>query len=80
MGDTCTRACRFCSVKTSRNPPPLDSKEPENTAEAVSKWSVDYIVITSVDRDDLDDGGAGHFAETGMLMAYSFFRCFVFFA
>nr|CDS32451.1 lipoic acid synthetase [Hymenolepis microstoma] len=64
MGDTCTRACRFCSVKTSRNPPPLDPKEPKNTAEAVSKWNVDYIVITSVDRDDMLDGGAAHFAET----------------
>lgn len=68
MGDTCTRACRFCSVKTSRSPPPLDPKEPENTAEAVSKWNVDYIVITSVDRDDVLDGGAAHFAETGMSM------------
>ena len=64
MGDTCTRGCRFCSVKTSRNPPPLDPHEPENTAEAISRWGLGYIVLTSVDRDDLADGGARHFAET----------------
>jgi lipoic acid synthetase len=51
MGDTCTRGCRFCSVKTSRAPPPLDPHEPENTAEAISRWKVGYIVLTSVDRD-----------------------------
>ncbi|KAF9499773.1 mitochondrial Lipoyl synthase [Pleurotus eryngii] len=64
MGDTCTRGCRFCSVKTSRTPPPLDPHEPENTAEAISRWGLGYIVLTSVDRDDLIDGGAHHFAET----------------
>ncbi|KAG9042214.1 hypothetical protein FS837_011152 [Tulasnella sp. UAMH 9824] len=64
MGDTCTRGCRFCSVKTSRAPPPLDPHEPENTAEAVSRWGLGYIVLTSVDRDDLVDGGAAHFAST----------------
>ncbi|KAK7463710.1 hypothetical protein VKT23_005648 [Stygiomarasmius scandens] len=64
MGDTCTRGCRFCSVKTSRAPPPLDPHEPENTAEAISRWGLGYIVLTSVDRDDLVDGGAHHFAET----------------
>ncbi|OJJ84229.1 lipoate synthase [Aspergillus glaucus CBS 516.65] len=64
MGDTCTRGCRFCSVKTSRAPPPLDPHEPENTAEAISRWGLGYIVLTSVDRDDLVDGGARHFAET----------------
>lgn len=51
MGDTCTRGCRFCSVKTSRTPPPLDPNEPENTAEAISRWGLGYIVLTSVDRD-----------------------------
>ena len=51
MGDTCTRGCRFCSVKTSRNPPPLDPHEPEHTAEAISRWGLGYIVLTSVDRD-----------------------------
>ncbi|KAF8323254.1 Lipoyl synthase [Clavulina sp. PMI_390] len=66
MGDTCTRGCRFCSVKTSRAPPPLDIHEPENTAEAISRWGLGYIVLTSVDRDDLADGGAAHFAETIM--------------
>jgi len=64
MGDTCTRGCRFCSVKTSRRPPPLDPHEPENTAEALSRWGLGYVVLTSVDRDDLADGGARHFAET----------------
>jgi len=64
MGDTCTRGCRFCSVKTSRRPPPLDVHEPENTAEALARWGLGYVVLTSVDRDDLADGGARHFAET----------------
>ena len=64
MGDTCTRGCRFCSVKTARKPPPLDPNEPENTAVAIAKWGLDYIVITSVDRDDVSDGGAAHIAET----------------
>ncbi|KAF9532049.1 hypothetical protein CPB83DRAFT_848261 [Crepidotus variabilis] len=64
MGDTCTRGCRFCSVKTSKAPPPLDPHEPEHTAEAISRWGLGYVVLTSVDRDDLIDGGARHFAET----------------
>jgi lipoic acid synthetase len=64
MGDTCTRGCRFCSVKTARAPPPLDPNEPEKTAVAIAKWGLDYIVITSVDRDDLADAGASHIAET----------------
>ena len=64
MGDTCTRGCRFCAVKTSRAPPPPDADEPENTAAAVADWGVGYVVLTSVDRDDLPDGGAGHFAAT----------------
>jgi len=64
MGDTCTRGCRFCSVKTSKAPPPLDPHEPEHTAEALSRWGLGYVVLTSVDRDDLVDGGAHHFAET----------------
>ncbi|KAF2274899.1 lipoic acid synthetase precursor [Westerdykella ornata] len=66
MGDTCTRGCRFCSVKTSKTPPPLDPHEPENTAEALRRWGLGYVVLTSVDRDDLADGGAHHFAETIM--------------
>ena len=64
MGDTCTRGCRFCAVKTSRAPAPLDPHEPENTAEAISRWGLGYIVLTSVDRDDLADGGAAHIAST----------------
>ena len=61
MGDTCTRGCRFCSVKTSKNPPPLDEEEPRKVAEAVTSWGLDYVVLTSVDRDDLHDQGAHHF-------------------
>jgi len=64
MGDTCTRGCRFCSVKTARAPPPLDPAEPVNTAHAVAEWGLDYVVLTSVDRDDLPDAGAAHIAET----------------
>ncbi|KAK6341899.1 hypothetical protein TWF730_001385 [Orbilia blumenaviensis] len=64
MGDTCTRGCRFCSVKTNRRPPPLDPHEPEHTAEALKRWGLGYVVLTSVDRDDLADGGAAHFRET----------------
>ena len=61
MGDTCTRACAFCNVKTGM-PGPLDQKEPQNVAEAVAKLGLKHVVITSVDRDDLADGGASHFA------------------
>jgi len=68
LGDTCTRGCMFCSVKTSQAPPPPDAFEPFKTAEAVTSWGVDYIVMTSVDRDDLEDGGAGHFATTVKVM------------
>ncbi|OAF72061.1 hypothetical protein A3Q56_00152 [Intoshia linei] len=64
MGQTCTRACRFCSVNTSKTPPPLDECEIENTAFAIKSWGVDYIVITSVDRDDLKDGGSVHISKT----------------
>jgi lipoyl synthase len=63
MGDTCTRACAFCNVKTGM-PQPLDSKEPEHIAIAVEKLGLNHVVITSVDRDDLADGGAQHFVET----------------
>lgn len=64
MGDTCTRGCRFCSVKTSRRPPPLDENEPFNTAKAIAEWGLDYVVLTSVDRDDIPDGGSKHLALT----------------
>ncbi len=63
MGDTCTRGCRFCQVKTAARPPALDPDEPRHLAEAVAELGLDYIVVTSVDRDDLADGGAGHFAD-----------------
>lgn len=63
MGDTCTRACSFCNVRTGL-PAPLDHAEPERVADAVAKLGLTHIVITSVDRDDLDDGGAEHFART----------------
>lgn len=63
MGDTCTRGCRFCSVKTARIPPPLNPDEPKNIATAISSWGLDYIVLTSVDRDDLPDGGSKHIVE-----------------
>ena len=63
MGDTCTRACAFCNVRTGK-PAPLDPKEPGHVGEAVAKLELKHVVITSVDRDDLDDGGAAHIAET----------------
>jgi lipoyl synthase len=61
MGDTCTRACAFCNVKTGL-PGPLDAQEPARVAAAVGKLGLAHVVITSVDRDDLEDGGAAHFA------------------
>ncbi|MFH1977982.1 MAG: lipoyl synthase [Candidatus Aenigmatarchaeota archaeon] len=62
MGDTCTRACKFCNVKTTFPAAPLDAEEPRKIASLLTKWNLDYIVLTSVDRDDLADQGAGHFA------------------
>ncbi len=73
MGDQCTRACRFCSVKTSKTPPPLDPNEPDHVSSAIAKWGLDYVVLTSVDRDDLVDGGAHHFAKTVQLLKERFF-------
>jgi lipoic acid synthetase len=61
LGDTCTRACAFCNVRTGL-PGPLDPGEPALVADAVARMGLRHSVITSVDRDDLDDGGAGHFA------------------
>ncbi len=63
MGDTCTRACAFCNVKTGL-PGALDAEEPANVGKAVAKLGLKHVVITSVDRDDLVDGGAEHFART----------------
>ena len=62
LGSTCTRACRFCNVKTGK-PDQLDPHEPDNLANAVAELGLKHVVITSVDRDDLEDGGASHFAN-----------------
>jgi lipoic acid synthetase len=62
MGEVCTRACRFCHVKVGA-PPPLDPMEPEHLAQAVKELALEYIVVTSVNRDDRPDGGASHFAH-----------------
>jgi lipoic acid synthetase len=86
MGDTCTRACAFCNVKTGK-PMMLDPMEPENLAVAVKEMDLHHVVITSVDRDDLPDGGAAHFARciqrvheeapntTVEVLTPDFFRC-----
>lgn len=66
MGDTCTRGCLFCSVKTARKPPPLDPEEPVKTATAIASWGLDYIVLTSVDRD-------GEFLKTTIKSNNQFF-------
>ena len=63
MGDTCTRACGFCNVRTGL-PMALDDAEPNRVGSAVARLNLKHVVVTSVDRDDLDDGGAGHFART----------------
>ena len=62
MGDVCTRACKFCAVNTGNPKGWLDEKEPENTAESVKLMGLKYLVLTSVNRDDLEDGGAAHYA------------------
>ena len=64
MGDVCSRACRFCMVTPGRPEGKLDELEPENVAFALSQMGLTYVVLTSVDRDDLPDGGASHFAKT----------------
>ena len=60
MGDTCTRGCRFCAVTTAKRPGVLDMEEPRNLAETIRKMNLSYVVLTTVDRDDLEDQGAGH--------------------
>ena len=62
MGDICTRRCPFCDVGHGR-PNPLDTKEPQNLAKTIQSMGLRYVVITSVDRDDLRDGGAQHFVD-----------------
>ena len=66
LGSVCARS----AVKTDAAPEPPDEEEPWNTADAVTQWGVDYIVLTSVDRDDLPDGGAAHFAQTVGLLKF----------
>ena len=64
LGDTCTRACAFCNVKTGKPSEPPDPMEPLNVAKSVLKLGLRHVVVTSVDRDDLPDGGAQHFIDT----------------
>lgn len=64
MGEACTRTCTFCDVAWTRTPPPLDPSEPERTAAAIAELGLRFAVVTSVNRDDLPDGGAAHFAAT----------------
>ena len=68
MGSVCTRACKFCSVDTGNPNGWLDKDEPLNTAKAVEIMKLKYVVLTSVNRDDLPDGGAQHFANTVKLI------------
>lgn len=63
LGETCTRACRFCAI-AEKNPGPPNPDEPANVAQAAARMNLKYVVVTSVTRDDLPDGGAGHFAKT----------------
>ncbi len=64
LGDRCPRACRFCAVESGRPAGPPQADEPARVAEAAAALGLRYVVVTSVDRDDLEDGGAAHFAET----------------
>ena len=64
MGDICTRGCRFCAVTSGKSVALLDAGEPERVAKAIKEWGLRYVVITSVCRDDLEDGGAEHIAKT----------------
>src|SRR5580698_1369039 len=64
MGDMCSRACRFCMVTPGKPKAALDELEPDNVAFALSQMDLNYVVLTSVDRDDIPDGGAAHFART----------------
>lgn len=62
MGDTCTRGCRFCAVRSAKEGRPLDPEEPARLSDTIGAMGLEYVVVTSVDRDDLPDQGAGHFA------------------
>lgn len=68
LGDTCTRGCRFCAINTAATPAPPDPDEPFNVAAEIVTWGLNYVVLTSVDRDDMPDGGADHFAKTVQLI------------
>ena len=68
MGDMCTRGCRFCNVKTGRPKTKPDPLEPEKVSQAISQMGLSYVVLTSVNRDDLEDDGSGHFAQTIQLL------------
>ena len=68
LGDTCTRACKFCAVKTGNPRGYIDWDEPPRVAEAVKELNLDYVVLTSVTRDDLEDGGASVYAEAVRLI------------
>jgi lipoic acid synthetase len=74
MGDLCTRNCRFCNIRQG-TPEPLDPDEPRRVAEAIRKIGLEYAVVTSVSRDDLPDGGAGHFSETVLAVRAASPRC-----
>lgn len=74
MGDTCTRNCAFCAVSHGR-PAPLDAMEPHRLAQAVKKLGLQHVVVTSVDRDDLDDLGAAHFAATVSAIRHAVPEC-----
>lgn len=76
MGDTCTRGCRFCSVKTSKAPPPLDPNEPVNTAIAIAAWGLDYVVLTSVDRDGTINDNAGWYSFDQLPLPFHHFLRF----
>ena len=77
MGDTCTRACAFCDVKTGK-PGRLDNLEPIKISQAVKKLNLKHVVITSVDRDDLDDGGSNHFFSPKPTIIPDFVKIFLF--
>lgn len=64
MGDVCTRGCRFCAVKTGNPKGKIDTEEPQKVGSAIAQMGLEYVVLTSVNRDDMEDQGAGHFAET----------------
>lgn len=77
LGDTCTRGCRFCAIDTAMKGNPIDPDEPIKLADAIAEMELDYAVITAVDRDDLEDGGAEHFAQCIMAIKQAHPRTYV---